>query len=330
MSGVLTAIVSVLVFVLIAVLVQAIAQQIFTSRDKNRRVNRRLTMLDAGMDRSEIRSVLLRQYELPFDAPESVKRLYSRMADQCRSAGLEFSPQRLIGLGVVAAVGMWLFSVLMIMPKLDVTPTIAAVSFFGSFALVWLVILVWLSLRKNKRLGVMEQQMLMSLDIINRALRAGHPVISAVSLAARELNDPIASELGLVVDEVNYGVEFRNALVNFARRTGLADARFFAVSVSIQSDTGGNLVEVLEGLAKIMRDRTGLAQRVKALSSEGRASAMLLSVLPVFVIVFFMATAPSFYVSKFDEPMFWQSVAVLIGLYVVGIIMIYRITHFRY
>src|SRR5262249_48936112 len=120
--------------------------------------------------------------------------------------------------------------------------------------------------------------------IVTRAIRAGHPVVSAVHLAANELSDPVGTEFGLIVDETTYGMEFRDALVSFARRTGSADAHFFAVSIGIQSETGGNLAEILEGLASVIRGRMTLAQRVKALSSEGRASAMILSGLPIFLV----------------------------------------------
>jgi tight adherence protein B len=95
-----------------------------------------------------------------------------------------------------------------------------------------------LSRKRAKRLKLLEEQMPLALDVINRALRAGHPVVSAIRLAADEMGDPIGSEFGLIVDETTYGFEFRDALVNFARRTGSPDAHFFAVSISVQAGNG--------------------------------------------------------------------------------------------
>jgi tight adherence protein B len=133
-----------------------------------------------------------------------------------------------------------------------------------------------------------------------------------------------------VVDETSYGAEFREALVNFARRTGSRDARYFAVAVAIQSETGGNLAEILEGLAQIVRGRATLALKVKSLASEGKASGWMLSSLPLLMIAFQMLTNPRFYTSKFSDPIFWPAVTVLAVLYVAGWLTIRRILNFKY
>jgi tight adherence protein B len=177
---------------------------------------------------------------------------------------------------------------------------------------------------------MIDDQLPLALDIINRALRAGHPVISAVQLAGQEMGDPLGTEFGLIVDETTYGLEFKDALYNFATRTGSRDAAFFAVSVAIQSQTGGNLAEILEGLATVVRGRNTLAKRVKALASEGKASATLLSVLPLFLIGFFLLVQPQFYTSKFGDPVFWPVSAGVMLLYLVGLLMIRRIVNFKY
>ena len=144
------------------------------------------------------------------------------------------------------------------------------------------------------------------------------------------MGDPIGSEFGLIVDETTYGFEFREALVNFARRTGSPDAHFFAVSIGVQSETGGNLAEILEGLAVVIRGRMMLAKRVRALSSEGRASALLLSALPIFLIAFILTTQPSYYSSKTSDPIFWPVAGGVFVTYLVGLLMIRRIINFKY
>ena len=153
----------------------------------------------------------------------------------------------------------------------------------------------YVTIRRNRRMRLFEQQLPLALDIVNRAIRAGHPVVSAVQLAAEEMGDPIGSEFGLIVDETTYGLEFKEALVNFARRTGSPYAHYFAVSVGIQNETGGNLAEILQNLATVIRNHQTLHLRVKALASEGRVSANILTALPIFLISFIFLTEPSFY-----------------------------------
>lgn len=193
-----------------------------------------------------------------------------------------------------------------------------------------LVFWTWLGRKRAKRLKVIEAQMPLALDVVNRALRAGHPVVAAVRLAGEEMGDPIGSEFGLIVDETTYGYEFRDALTNFARRTGSPDAHFFAVSIGVQSETGGNLTEILEGLATVIRSRVFLGKRVRALSSEGRASAILLSVLPALLVGFMLLTRPDYYFSKFSDPIFWPIATCVFVMYLGGLIMIRRIVNFKY
>jgi tight adherence protein B len=190
--------------------------------------------------------------------------------------------------------------------------------------------LFWLNMKRNARLKKMEDQLPLALDVVTRAIRAGHPVVAAVQLAANELGDPIGSEFGLIVDETTYGSEFKDALQSFAHRTGSEDAHFFAVSVSIQWETGGNLAEILEGLATVIRGRNTLGKRVKALGSEGRASAYLLSAVPVLVVLAQLLFSPSYYTTKFGDPIFWPVVGVVVALYAAGWAMIWRILNFRY
>ncbi len=135
----------------------------------------------------------------------------------------------------------------------------------------WLASYVWLTSRAQaRRQKVFEGQLPLALDIVTRALRAGHPVVSAVQLAAEEMGDPIGSEFGLIVDETSYGLEFKDALLNFARRTGSPDAHYFAVSVGIQSETGGNLAEILTNLADVIRDRQSLTSAREGASQRGK------------------------------------------------------------
>jgi tight adherence protein B len=203
-------------------------------------------------------------------------------------------------------------------------------SMVGAVALATIGVWLWVRRLRNLRLKQIGEQLPLALDIINRAIRAGHPVVSAVQLASDELRDPLGSEFGIIVDETNYGMDFREALASFAHRTGSPDAHFFAVSVSVQSETGGNLAEILDGLANVMRGRQTLGKRVRALSSEGRASGVLLSVLPIGMIMVQMLIRPNVYSSKFSDPIFWPAVVMTGVVYLIGWAIVHRIINFKY
>jgi tight adherence protein B len=321
----------VFVFTAAVLLIQTLAGLFFASNDRSRQVNRRMGMLEAGMKHDEVYATLVRK---PADAAfdnRHLNTLHERVFTFTRQAGLGASPVRLLIIALSIAVALWLIGLALLSShKGSDFLANAVVTLLGALALSLFTTWIWVSGRRKARLKRIEEQLPPALDIVNRGIRAGHPVISAVQLAATEMGDPIGSELGLVVDETTYGMEFREALVNLARRTGSPDAQFFAVSVSIQSETGGNLAEILEGLAAVIRGRTTLGKKVKALASEGKASAAILSALPVFLIGTMMLFRPSFYTDKMSDPIFWPSVIIILVVYVIGQFIIRRIVDIRY
>jgi tight adherence protein B len=327
MHNMMQPLIYVLAFVAVVVLVQAACSILFSSRDRSRRLNRRLTMLESGMKHDEVYAALIRD-----TAPPRVDLLgiHQRLRTYCRQAGLSVSPTRLLITVASVATLLWLASFMLLGAGGESGIAVnGIVSLLASWALSVSGAWFWVTRKRHARLKKIEDQMPLALDIINRGLRAGHPVVSAVQLAANEMGDPIGTEFGLIVDETSYGLEFKDALTNFARRTGSPDAHFFAVSVGIQSQTGGNLAEILAGLASVIRGRCTLAKRVKALASEGRASAYVLSALPPMLVSFIALTQPSFYSSKFSDPIFWPTVVFICALYLLGWVMIHRIINFK-
>lgn len=323
-------IIYVLVFAAIVVLVQSLAEFFFVAGDKNRRVNRRLTMLDSGMSNEQVYSALIRKSGSPVTGDAGLSRLYSRFEIYCQQAGLGFSPLRLLAYAGALTLALWLVGLTVVSLRGGGSIVANAASLIGAAGLAGFSVWTWVRWRRNSRLKQLEAQLPPALDVVTRAIQAGHPVVSAVKLAAEEMGDPIGTEFGLIVDETTYGSEFKDALFNFARRTGSQDAYYFAVAVSIQAETGGNLNEILEGLTKIMRARAALTGKVKALASEGMASAYILSALPVLMVFFVMFTNPHTYLDKFGDPVFWPIVGVILVLYLIGWAIIRRIMHFKY
>ncbi|HZZ30960.1 MAG TPA: type II secretion system F family protein [Phenylobacterium sp.] len=331
MGAIITPLIYVLAFIAVVIFVQSAAGLVFAAGDRTKRVNRRLTMLDSGMAGEDVYKSLIRKTSLPNVAGGPLIRFYEQAQRYCYQAGLSISPARIAAFTAAGAAALWLVALSLASSGGGRGILINGVaSFIAAIGLSVLAAWFWIRRLRTLRLKKIEEQLPLALDIVNRAVRAGHPVISAVQLAADELGDPVGSEFGLIVDETTYGVEFRDALANFARRTGSPDAHFFAVSVSIQSETGGNLAEILEGLANVMRGRATLGKRVKSLASEGRASATLLSVLPVLMIGLQFLIHPKVYTSKFSDPIFWPVVGIAGVLYFIGWLIIHRIINFKY
>ena len=326
----LTPLIYVFTFIAVVVLTQTLSGLLFSAQDRSRKLNRRLTMLEAGLSQDQVMSSLLRKPRAPDFGGPQVARLYGAVATQLQQAGLSISPLRLLGIWSVAAVALWLAALVLASTQGGNLLKDALPSLLGAALVAGLGVTYWVRRRRTARQKQIEEQLPLALDIVTRAIRAGHPMISAMDLASNELGDPIGSEFGLIVDETSYGAEFNEALANFARRTGSEDGHYFAVAVSIQSETGGNLAEILEGLVKVMRGRGTLAKRVKALASEGMASAYLLSALPLLLIGFIFLTNPKMYTDKFDDPIFMPTVSVIGALYIVGWLVIRRIINIKF
>jgi tight adherence protein B len=331
MNQLVIPIVFVLVFAGAVLLVQALAGIVFANRDRTHRVNRRLTMLETGMDRREVLETLVKRPVAPTFKDVRLVRAYDHAVTFLGQAGITLSPLHIAAGAVCGGVALALVVVAVLRGAgVPVGALEFVVSLLGAVGLAASIAWVWISGARTARLKKLEEQLPLALDIVVRALRAGHPVVSAVQLVTEELSDPIGTEFGLIVDETNYGVEFRQALTNFAHRTGSDDAHFFAVSVAIQSETGGNLAEILSNLAAVVRSRLMLARRVKSLSSEGRMSAIILSVLPILLVTFIMFTQPTFYLSKIGHPVFWPIAGSILMLYLTGIVIMRRIINIKY
>jgi tight adherence protein B len=186
-----------------------------------------------------------------------------------------------------------------------------------------------LQAKAQRRRKKMQEQFPVALDVFVRGLRAGHPVAAALDLLTVEMPDPIGSQFGIVVDEVTYGAELRDALSAMAERWDLDDMRMFVVSLSVQAETGGNLAEILENLSKVIRDRQSMLMKVRALSSEGRMTAVMLTVLPVLAFSVLFLINPGFYLEVADDPVFMPGFAGLIILYLTGYMTIRRMVNLK-
>jgi tight adherence protein B len=195
----------------------------------------------------------------------------------------------------------------------------------------FLTIAPYLALRilRSRRQNRFGAQFPDALDVIVRSLRAGHPVPIAISMVAREMADPVGSEFGIVADEITYGADLETAMRNLYYRIGQDDLPLFVTAVAIQSSTGGNLGEILANLSAVIRLRFKMRRKVRALAAEGRASAMILSALPIGIFVVIQIISPDFYASVWNEDITKIGLGLAGAWMLTGNFIMYRMVNFR-
>ena len=181
--------------------------------------------------------------------------------------------------------------------------------------------------RRLKRFGM---QLPEALELITRGLKAGHPVPVAIAMVAREMPDPIGTEFGVIADEVTYGSDLVSALNSLFERVGHEDLPLFLTAVSIQASSGGNLREILDGLALTIRERGKLRRKVRAISTEGRMSAYILTAVPALLFAAIMVLMPQFYRSVWGEAKTWYLLGGSIAWLMLGNVIMFKMSNFRF
>jgi tight adherence protein B len=188
------------------------------------------------------------------------------------------------------------------------------------------LVLRFLRGRRQKAFGAQFPD---ALDMIVRSLRAGHPVPIAINMVAREMPDPVGTEFGIVTDEITYGADLESALRNLYFRVGQDDLPLFVTAVAIQGSTGGNLGEILQNLSAVIRDRFKMRRKIRALAAEGRASALILSSLPIAIFAVIQVVSPDFYAGIWNETLTKQALMVAGSWMALGNFIMYRLVNFR-
>lgn len=181
----------------------------------------------------------------------------------------------------------------------------------------------------GQRAKKMASQLPDALQIVCRSLEAGHPVATAVALVAREMPDPIGTEFGMTADEVSYGMSLTNAVQRMAERAGDPDVELFAATVRLQEKTGGNLTELLKANTNTIRERQTMRLKVRAASSEGRTSAMILTSAPFMVMGAIHLMSPNFYGEVIDDPLIRYGFAGLLVWMIIGNIVMNKMINFK-
>jgi tight adherence protein B len=235
-------------------------------------------------------------------------------------SGMTWTVSDLIVLSLLCPVLVGGLALFLGLPLLGVLP-LMAISVFAPLLAV---------LRsKSKRLAKVDQQLPDALDLIGRALRAGHAFPTAMKMVGDEMNAPIADEFKATFDEVNFGISMNDALMNMATRVPSTDLRYFVIAVMIQRETGGNLAELLDNISKIVRERMKLLGQIRVLSAEGRMSAWVLGLLPFAAALMIQLTNPGFLAVLYTDPAGQKMVAGALVMMFLGVLAMRKIIRIR-
>ncbi|TFH85586.1 type II secretion system F family protein [Billgrantia azerbaijanica] len=308
-----------MVFIAVFLLMQSFLVPTFgENRQAQKRLKKRLRAISSEAQTSEVslvRSKYLRELSPLERALESLPGM-ERLQLLIEQAGKEIPAYRVVlysvcSGGIVGVAGYLLLPL----------PLLGVLLGLGVAAFPFLRLMR----ARSQRLARFEEQLPDALIIMARALRAGHPFSDAMHLVAEEMADPIAGEFRTTFMEINYGGDVRNALLGMLRRVQSVTVMIFVTSVLIQKETGGNLAELLDGLASVVRDRFRFQRKVKTLSAQGRMAAWILSLLPFVLSGVLVVVSPTFIPMLTQDPIGRQLVVAAFVMIVIGILWMRKI-----
>jgi tight adherence protein B len=241
-----------------------------------------------------------------------------RLQERIAQAGLKMKAGKLILMSACLGLGTFLLLGLFY-PQFWVGLILGIAVTFVPYGVV--------SYLRQKRLQQFEEKFPEALDLLGRAVRAGHAFTTGLEMIARESPDPIASEFRTTFEEQNFGLPLRDALLNMTERIPSIDVRFFVTALLIQKETGGNLAEILDSLARVIRDRFRIYREVRVRTAQGRLTAGILIALPVFMMIVLMILNPTYMRVLFQDPKGSVILAVAGIMQVIGSLLIWKIIH---
>jgi len=286
-----------MVFIATALLAQGLIVPVFgEGRAVSKRLRQRLSDIDNANGNDAIQSLLRKRYLdnlFPWERQLESAPILDGLVTMIEQAGKDYRAYRVVLLALVlslsAAVVCWLGT---------------RVALWTAFAAVVALALPFLKISRDRaaRFALFEEQLPEAIDVMRRALLAGHPFNAALSLASEDMDDPIRTELQKTFAELNYGNDVRRAMLGLLKRVPSVTVMALVTSVLVQRETGGNLAEILEQSSKVIRSRFRFHRRVKTLSAEGRLSAWILAAVPFALFVVISLTSPDYFTVLFEDP----------------------------
>lgn len=301
-----------LVFLAVVALVAGLYLVVFgRSVRHDAKINRRLELLEKAESREQVLEQLRKEMRQHIKAQRIP--IYALLADKAQKANISLTPAQLML--VTLAAGVIILAALQFATGLSLGASVllATVGAMGG-------VYVWLNGRANKRMTMIGEQLPDAVELMVRSLRVGHPFSNAVLMVAREMPDPLGTEFGIVADETAYGRDMGDTLRAMAERLDNQDLRFLAVAVTIQKSSGGNLAEILDGLAKVIRGRFRLYRRVLAITAEAKWSGNLLSSFPIIALVAINIFDPNYFDAVMQSAYFIPASLVIAGMLVANLL----------
>ncbi len=287
----------VLIFATVFLLAQGLVVPVFgESAQAAKRLKKRLAAISGQNDEDSYSSLLRKRYLKQLKPPERFLEELPAMeslATTIEQAGYGILAYRLVllslSLGTVAGYLSW---AAFRMPWLTV------------IAAIFAVFLPILNMRRARaqRMAKFEEQLPDAIDVMKRALKAGHPFNGTLKLVADDMDDPVAHEFGLTFNEISYGNNVRRALLGLLSRVPSITVMALVTSILVQKETGGNLAEVLEQISNVIRGRFRLQRKVKTLTAEGRMSAWVLATVPLILFATIWVTTPGYLPILVEDP----------------------------
>jgi len=235
-------------------------------------------------------------------------------------AGLDILPGRLILLTLILGVGPYV-----ILPYFYPNLILAIIAGVVGASLP----ILFVAYKRTARIRAFEKNFPEAVDLLGRAVRAGHAFTTGMEMVATELPEPVAGEFKLVFDEQSFGLPMRDALTNFAERVPIVDVRFFVTALLIHKETGGNLAAILDDLAGVIRDRFRLLRDVRTRTAQGRLTAGILIALPPAFILIMRTINPDYVTPLFTDVIGQYMLGGAILLQIVGSIVLWRIVNIK-
>jgi tight adherence protein B len=322
----LTLVISIAVFVCVATLVGAFA--LMFRGDADSAVAERLSALTGGRgkgsskkDKNSESAVLSQPLgEAGNSLEETLSKLFNlqRFIDQ---SGVNVTPSKLMllsmilgGAGVVTCIAL---------PQV---PMVLAPILFPCLACLPFMYLVFMRKRRLKKFG---SQLPEALELISRALKAGHSLGSGIQLVASEMHEPLSLEFARAYEEQNLGITLEETLESLTERVPNLDLRFFATAVILQRQTGGDLAEILDKIGHLIRERFTIWGQIQALTGEGRLSGIVLLALPPVLFGVIYKMNPGYIMKLFDDPLGHKMLAVAVIMQILGALVIKKIVNIK-
>jgi len=312
------ALISILLFIAVALGTQGLYWLLWRSRRAQSSIKRRLALSKPGAGAHGVPNALRDERGLAeFESPR-----LRRYNDFLAQTGLRLDRNLL--LAVTFTLAALLFTLL------GLVFGYGALTFGTAMLFAVLFIGLFFKIVRQRRIGRFAELLPDSIDVLVRGLRAGYPLPAALDLVAQEMPDPVGTEFRLTSDEISFGQDIRTAIDNLYRRVGQDDLLFLIMAVNVQSQTGGNLAEILAGLSRLLRNRAKVSMKVRALSADGRMSAVVLSLIPFILFGLIALISPSYFGEVRDHPLVMPALIYATVSLVLGNIVMYRMVNFKF